>query len=428
MQCFPGRLKFLDIGAGKSSGTLSVCSSHSIVLQTAMTLAAQENRPFLVEATPGQVNQFGGYSDMTPAVFAAYIRRLAKTAGLPEAHIVIGADHLGPHLWKHEPAAVAMAKSAELARQCVVAGFKKIHLDTDIACADDPPGKLNPETAARRAARLCLTAEITAADSAFCDDDLPVYVIGNEVPSPGGSLEDTPVSITDSDTLRSSLQLFERIFHEMDVSAAWQRVIAVVVQPGVDFGNQHITPYRRQYATALSKAFRDLPDGMRFEIHSTDFQPSGALRRMVEDHFNLLKAGPRLTFAFRKAMLALEHIEAEIPDIEHRSHLRQIMTKLMHQSPCHWQSHYRGSPETIRFLQYFSYKDRIRYYWNHPEAITAVERLYHNLSRPVPEALLRQYLPDRYLEIADSAGSFDPLAIVRHYIQEALRAYLDACA
>jgi D-tagatose-1,6-bisphosphate aldolase subunit GatZ/KbaZ len=428
MQQFPDCLNFLNISAGNALGTLSVCSSHPAVLQTAMAMAARENRPFLVEATASQVNQFGGYSGMTPAAFAAYVRQLAETAGLSKDRIVIGADHLGPHVWKHESAAVAMAKSIELARECVAAGFKKIHIDTDIPCADDPPGKLAPETAAQRAAILCLAAETTAAENAFPDDALPAYVIGNEVPPPGGSLEDTHLtSITDPDALLSSLRLFERIFAETGLSDAWRRVIAVVVQPGVDFGNQHIAPYQRKRAAALSNAFRHLPEGMRYEIHSTDFQPPEALRQMVEDHFSLLKAGPCLTFAFRKAILALEHIETELPDIQRRSHLRQVMTALMNQETRHWQSHYQGSPETIRFLQYFSYKDRIRYYWNRPEATDAAKRLYHNLHRPLPDALILQYLPDVYPEIKSGAMSSDPLSIIRHYIQNALRPYRDTC-
>ncbi len=428
MQKFPGALKFLDISADKSLGTLSICSSHPAVLQTAMELASQENRPFLVETTASQVNQFGGYSGMTPAAFAAYVRQLAKAAKLPADHIIIGADHLGPHVWKHKPAVVAMANAAELARQCTAAGFKKIHLDTDITCADDPPGKLTPETAAQRAAILCLAAETTAAENAFPDDALPAYVIGNEVPPPGGSLEDThQASITDPDALLSSLRLFERIFAETGLQDAWQRVIAVVVQPGVDFGNQHIAPYQRKRAAALSNAFRHLPEGMRYEIHSTDFQPPEALMQMAEDHFSLLKTGPCLTFAFRKATLALEHIETEIPDIQHRSHLRQVMTALMNQETRHWQSHYQGSPETIRFLQYFSYKDRIRYYWNRPEATDAAKRLYHNLHRPLPDALIQQYLPDVYPEIKSGVVSSDPLSIIRHYIQNALKPYRDTC-
>ena len=426
MQQFPGHLNFLDTSAGNAPGTLSVCSSHPAVLQTAMAMAARENRPFLVEATASQVNQFGGYSGMTPVAFAAYVRQLAETAGLSKDRIVIGADHLGPHVWKHESAAVAMAKSIELARECVAAGFKKIHIDTDIPCADDPSGKLNPETAARRAAALCLEAEITASHTTFRDDDLPVYVIGNEVPSPGGSLE-SALSITDPDTLLSSLKLFERIFLEMNLADAWRRVIAIVVQPGVDFGNQRIAIYRRKRAAALSNAFRKLPEGMQFEIHSTDFQPPEALRQMVEDHFSLIKAGPCLTFAFRKAILALEHIETELPDIQRRSHLRQVMTVLMNQEPRHWKPHYQGSPETIRFLQYFSYKDRIRYYWNRPEATDAAKRLHHNLRRPIPDALIQQYLPDIYPEIKSGVIPSDSLSIIRHYIQNALKPYRDAC-
>ena len=164
---------------GKIGGMVAVCSSHPMVLQAAMELAAAERRPLLVEATANQVNLSGGYTGMTPAVYSTFIRRLSGSAGLPVEQIIIGADHLGPHLWKKETAASAMAKAAELASHCVAAGFRKIHLDTGMCCADDPGTVLSPEIAARRAATLCLAAEATYDRR---DQNLPLYVIGNQVP------------------------------------------------------------------------------------------------------------------------------------------------------------------------------------------------------------------------------------------------------
>ena len=147
---------------GKLGGMCAVCSSHPIVIQAAMELAAVEQKPLLVEATANQVNLSGGYTGMTPADFSAFIRRLSGSAGFPAEQIIIGADHLGPHVWKEEPAAIAMAKAAELASHCVAAGFRKIHLDTGMCCTDDPGIFLSPEIAARRAASLCLAAEAAA--------------------------------------------------------------------------------------------------------------------------------------------------------------------------------------------------------------------------------------------------------------------------
>ena len=412
---------------GQIGGMLAVCSSHPMVLQAAMELAAAEERPLLVEATANQVNQSGGYTGMTPADFSAFIRRLSESTGLPIEQITIGADHLGPHVWRNEPAANAMAKAAELATHCVAAGFLKIHLDTGMRCADDPDIVLSPEVAARRAAALCLAAENAACDR--CDQNLPFYVIGNEVPPPGGGLEDDDhLTPTHPDNLLSSLALYEQAFRNAGLASAWQRVVAVVVQPGVDFGDRVIAVYDRDRAAALSACHASLPDFMTFEIHATDYQPPLALNQMVQDHFILLKAGPCLTFAFREAVYALANIEDELPGIHQCSNLRHVMETLMNDHPRHWQSHYpQDQAETLCFLRNYSYRDRIRYYWAYSEATDAFEHLIQNLRLPIPGALLRQFFPDLYPEIEGGALKPDPQTIIKRRIQNALNPYVKAC-
>ena len=55
-----------------------------------------------------------------------------------------------------------MAKAHQLIRDCVLAGYKKIYLDTSMKCCDDNPNTpLRKEVSAQRTAELCLTAENT---------------------------------------------------------------------------------------------------------------------------------------------------------------------------------------------------------------------------------------------------------------------------
>jgi D-tagatose-1,6-bisphosphate aldolase subunit GatZ/KbaZ len=412
---------------GQIGGMVSVCSSHPMVLQAAMELAAVEMRPLLVEATANQVNQSGGYTGMTPADFSAFVRRLSGSVDLQFEKIIIGADHLGPHVWRKETAAIAMAKAAELASRCVAAGFRKIHLDTGMCCADDPGAVLSPEIAAGRAATLCLAAEAAACDRR--DSDLPLYVIGNEVPPPGGGLEDVyHLTLTEPDNLFSSLALYKRAFADAGLASAWQRVVAVVVQPGVDFGDRVIAAYDRDRAAAISACHNQLPGLMTFEIHAADYQTPDALNQMVQDHFILLKAGPCLTFAFREAIYALTFIEDAWPGIHQRSNLRKVMETLMDSHPRHWQSHYpQGQSEALSFLQNFSFRDRIRYYWAYPEATAAYERLIRNLVHPIPGALLRQFFPDLYPDISSGELDPDPRSIIKRRIKNALIPYIKAC-
>lgn len=410
----------------KIKGIYSVCSSHQTVIQTAMELAAEEKLPVLVEATSNQVNQFGGYTGMTPAHFIAFIRQLAESSGLSHKQIIIGADHLGPHVWRSEAASDAMEKAKELARQCAVSGFSKIHLDTCISCKDDPGPELPPEIAAKRAAELCKAAETAAINRS--DQNRLFYVVGNEVPMPGGSLEDiNNIKISDPSELISSIKLFERTFRDSGLESAWKRVIAVVVQPGVDFGDQMIACYNREKASALSAGFSKLPFPMNYEVHSTDYQTPEALNQMTDDNFKLLKAGPCLTFAFREAVYALENIEKECPGIRYLSNLRKTMESIMTRQPEHWHKYYNGTEEERFFMRHYSYRDRIRYYWACHEAEASLGKLIQNLSHCIPNALIRQHFPDLYPEIESSELKPEPLALIRSRIRNALKPYLAAC-
>src|SRR5512135_2025058 len=92
---------------GEAKGIASICSAHPRVLGQGMQVFGQP----LIEATCNQVNQFGGYTGMTPEDFVGFIRKLAEEHQIPFEHIMLGGDHLGPHVWQNEPASEAMAKA-----------------------------------------------------------------------------------------------------------------------------------------------------------------------------------------------------------------------------------------------------------------------------------------------------------------------------
>lgn len=415
--------------SGRTGGRVSVCSSHPGVLRTVFARAKEDGGPVLVEATANQVNQFGGYTGMRPREFANFVNGLAEAAGLAPSRVVLGADHLGPHVWKDGPSRRALEKAAALARLCVETGFRKIHLDTGWGCADDPEPLLSPETAARRAASVCRAAEEAAARRG--GECSPFYVIGAEVPPPGGSLgtgEEAPV--TPVGTVSQTLDAYEAQFRRTGLQAAWERVVAVVVQPGVEFGDEAVAPYRREKARCLSDYHDRLPPGVTYEIHSTDYQTPGSLRGLVRDHFPLLKVGPCLTHAFREAVFALEHVEREWltgrPGVG-LSRLREVLESVMTEHPEHWRGRYRGTESDLRFLRSFSLRDRVRYYWPQPAVAAALQRLMRNLDRPIPPALLSQYFPDLVPEIQAGRLPPRPPDLVDRRIRAALDPYLAAC-
>ena len=170
--------------AGEACGITSVCSAHPLVVEAALRHTLLHDTPMvLFEATCNQVNQDGGYTGMRPAGFVEFVHAIADQVGLPRSRIVFGGDHLGPNPWTSLAADAAMDKAEAMVDAYVAAGFHKIHLDCSMACAGDPVPLPEAEIV-RRAVRLCLAAEAACERTGSIP---PVYVIGTEVPTPGGA-------------------------------------------------------------------------------------------------------------------------------------------------------------------------------------------------------------------------------------------------
>lgn len=409
--------------AGEQRGIWSVCSAHPLVLEACADQALGDGTPLLVEATCNQVNQEGGYTGLDAAGFRAFVEGIAQARGLPRERLILGGDHLGPNPWRGAPAEAAMVKAEVLVHGYAQAGFTKLHLDASMACAEDP-WPLPPELVAERAARLARVAEEAAAPAAP-----PVYVIGTEVPVPGGAHEAIEqLEVTHTEDLARTLEVHRRAFASAGLEAAWERVLAVVVQPGVEFGSTRVVDFVPGRADALAAFVRGTDGSLVFEAHSTDYQTEAALRALVERHFAVLKVGPGLTFALREALFALAAIEADWLPTGERSGLRDALEAAMLADPRHWQGHYAGSADEQRLARAFSLSDRCRYYWPVPGVAAAVERLLANLGRrPPPLPLVSQYLPRQHEAIRVGRLALEPGALVRDKVREVAAAYARAC-
>jgi len=409
---------------GQPVGLYSVCSSHELVLRAALRTAQAQRTLLLVESTSNQVDQFGGYTGMTPAAFRAYVEGLAREVGFPLEQLVLGGDHLGPNAWQGLPAAEAMARARELIHAYVTAGFAKIHLDCSMSCADDPR-RLDDATVARRSAELAAVAEAAAEAAGL---PAPLYVIGTEVPVPGGeaSLEEA-LAVTTPEAAAQTLEVHRRAFADANLRAAWLRVIAMVVQPGVDFDHSRVQHYVPAAATRLSQFIADQP-GMVFEAHSTDYQLEASLAALVRDHYAILKVGPGLTFALREALFALSAIEGELVPPGERANLPEALEAAMQANPAHWRKHYAGTPDEQHLLRRFALSDRCRYYWGVPAVSAALQRLFANLAeRDVPLPLLSQYLPEQHAACMAGELGADPQDWVEHKVGQVVAAYSRAC-
>lgn len=414
----------------ESVGVYAVCSAHPSVIAAAVQQALEDGSTLLIESTSSQVNQFGGYTGQTPDQFAGFVHSAAARTGLPRERVLLGGDHLGPYPWREQAADTALQKARDLVRGCVLAGYGKIHLDASMACANDRNPGPDERTVAHRAAILCRAAESAHAELP-AGSPLPLYVIGTEVPAPGGeSVAGQPPAITPAENVGRTLEVFRTAFEARGVSAAWERVIGMVVQPGVEFGENVIFDYQRRKASGLSSALPQNPP-LVYEAHSTDYQSPIALRQMVEDHFAILKVGPWLTFAFREAVFALSAIERELLGTRKEVRISQVKEALeaaMVRNPAHWRPYYQGSENERSLARLYSYSDRCRYYWVDAAVQKELAQLRINLdSCPVPATLWSQYLPSQ--DHAIRAGRPPACAedTIQEHIRAVLRIYATAC-
>jgi D-tagatose-1,6-bisphosphate aldolase subunit GatZ/KbaZ len=410
--------------AGEAVGVYSVCSAHPLVLRAALLHAHAIGAQALIEATSNQVNQEGGYTGLRPAQFRDVVWRMADECGLPRERLLLGGDHLGPNCWQSLPAADALQRAGAMITEYVRAGFRKIHLDCSMSCADDPRA-LPDALIAERAATLCAQAE-KAWESA--GGERPVYVIGSEVPVPGGSQEVLhELAVTEPQAALASIAAHRTAFSRHGLEQAWERVIALVVQPGVEFDQDDVVEYDPSKAQRLSACLTAEPQ-LVFEAHSTDYQKPEALASLVRDHFAILKVGPALTFALREAVWALDQIEREWLGDERSSRVRATILAAMHSDPTHWRNYYRGSGRTLELQLEYSLSDRIRYSWPAASVTRALAHLEASFDAGTPPlSLLRQYLPAAYGAVR--RGEIRPSArsLIVHHVRQVLSDYSWAC-
>jgi D-tagatose-1,6-bisphosphate aldolase subunit GatZ/KbaZ len=413
--------------AGEPVGITSVCSAHPVVLQAALREGRRHDAPVLVEATSNQVNQFGGYTGMRPADFRRFVVGVAAAAGFPVERLLLGGDHLGPNCWQGEPAADAMAKSEALVAEYVRAGFRKIHLDCSMSCADDP-SVLDDEVVAARAVRLARACERAWGEAG---GEPPVYVIGTEVPVPGGAHEDLgELATTRPEAAARTIAVHRAAFARAGLDAAWSRVIGLVVQPGVEFDHHKVIDYVPEKARTLS-AFIEREPAIVYEAHSTDYQTPQALGHLVRDHFAILKIGPAATYALRETLWGLADIEREWLGTDGSSQLKDVVLDVMQRHPDHWRRYY-ADPARLRLDLQYSLSDRVRYYWAHPRVREACDGMLAHLARegarePMPLTLLSQYLPRQYEQVRAGRVRNAPPDLLCDGVAQVLRGYEQAC-
>lgn len=376
-------------------GIYCICSAHPDVVVASLLYAKRTGCLLSIETTAHQVNQDGGYTGITPKNYAKWVEKTASEIGLSSNDYVLGGDHLGPTSWKMLSADEAMIKSKEVVKEYVEAGYHKIHLDTSIFCDDDTAESTPESVLIQRTIELLKVAENTAQAKYGTSKHL-FYVIGTEVPLPGGAQESTEIVFcTPKKVASQTLKQMKEAFFDAGYKDAWERTYGLVLQPGVEYGDDFVFQYPINGAENLKSLLDSYPN-LIYEAHSTDYQPVEALMRLVEDHFAILKVGPWLTTSWREALFALDMIENDLPQIKNKSYIRDSLKKAMFKNDKYWQKYYEGSKEEISYKLLYSLSDRSRYYWEEDSVKTACKSLLSNLSGlkdGIPYAMLSQYLP-----------------------------------
>ena len=420
------------ISENKKTGTIgipSICSANPYVIQAAMKVAVQKNTFVLIESTCNQVNQYRGYSGMNPQEFINYVEEIAGNMQLPNDRLIFGGDHLGPYPWRDLSVVEAMNNANDMVIAYAAAGYQKFHLDTSMHCADDDPSKpLSKEEIAERAVRLSQAIETATINELH--HKKPVYVIGTEVPVPGGQQEkEESLHVTSEADVEETISVHKLAFHRAGLNDAWQRVIAIVVQPGVEFNEDGIIEFDQEKTKDLHSFIGSIP-GLIYEAHSTDYQTPENLKRLVENHFAILKVGPALTFAFREAMIGLVHIEEFLMKnglVERGSCLLANINKIMDENPTEWEK-YLLVNDYLGLARIFSYSDRIRYYWPTPRVQESIATLISNIqSVTLPLPIIKQYFQLQYWRIREGKLNNEPVAIILDFIGDEIRKYYNSC-
>lgn len=418
---------------GKSVGIYSVCSANYYVIEAALKRGKEDGSCVLIESTANQCDQNGGYTGMKPMDFKKFVLDVAEKVGFDQNKLFLGGDHLGPLTFAGKNEAEAMADAEELIRHYVGAGFTKIHIDTSMKVHDDDPNtRLSDAVIAKRGARLARVAEETYHKLLAEQPDAipPVYIVGSEVPIPGGAVggADEGVQVTRVEDFKNTVAAFHQAFVDEGLEQAWNNVIAVVVQPGVEEKDSGCTEYDRAKAKELMASIEAFPN-LVFEGHSTDYQTKIKLRELVEDGVGILKVGPALTFAMREGMFALEQIEKELlygTEIV-PSNFAAVLDETMCAEDKHWRKHYQGSELEVRMKRKYSFSDRCRYYMPTPAVEAAKERLIGNLrTLGIPLNLLSQFMPIQYTKVREGLLVNDPEALVEDRITNTIDEYLYA--
>jgi D-tagatose-1,6-bisphosphate aldolase subunit GatZ/KbaZ len=251
-----------------------------------------------------------------------------------------------------------------------------------------------------------------------------MFVIGTEVPPPGGARADEhgDIAATTPASAAATMAAHIAAFQAAGLADVVAQIGGLVVQPGVEFSPMQVHDLPMQRDPRLLTALADYP-GICLEAHSTDYQHPAVFPRLAQLGFAFQKVGPALTFAYREAIYALDSLRQQAGWATTEP-LFTTMERLMLADPGYWTGHYHAASGDLRVQRHFGLADRIRYYWPLPEAAAAVSAVLHDLeNRALPTPLLWQGFTPAVIAQAQTIAAPLPQALIQASIQAALMPY-----
>jgi len=218
-------------------GLPSFCTSNFDVLKIIIKFSKIHQLPVLIESTSNQVNQFGGYTGLTPATFKKKIEYIRKKEKLNKNYLLLGGDHLGPLPWKNLTEDRAMKNAGILIKKYVKAGFDKIHIDTAILCSGQ-----------KSLTRSKIISRCDALIKKINSNNLvnKILVVGTEVPFAGGG-DHVKTSITKLENIKKEYQMYRMIFKTF--KSLYRKTFGLVIDPGISYGNENITKSKFKWSS-----------------------------------------------------------------------------------------------------------------------------------------------------------------------------------
>ena len=207
---------------------------------------------------------------------------------------------------------------------------------------------------------------------------------------------------------------------------AWDRVVALVVQPGVEFDHVRVFDYDPQAARDLSAVLDDEP-GLVFEAHSTDYQTPDGARRARARPLGRAQGRPRPDLrAARGAVRARgDRGRADPGRATARGWWRCSSRRCSPTRPG-GRATTRATPEDAAPGPPLQLQRSVALLLARPRSSTAARIGCSTTSRStaVPLPLLSQHLPDQYGRVrAATCSRLHPRALVVDHVRDVLRDY-----